>query len=42
MTTLHTFRRILRQADTTLLQDALGGAALVVMLFIGLHLPAIV
>ena len=42
MTTVNTLQRILRRADASLLQDAVGGAALVVMLFVGLHLPAFV
>jgi len=32
----------LRNAQSTLLQDTLGAAALVVMLIVGLHLPGLV
>jgi len=42
MTTLRQIREIARRAETTLLQDAMGAAALVVMLIIGLHLPSLI
>ena len=40
MTTLRTLTRVAARAEATLLQDALGAAALMVMLVVGLHLPA--
>lgn len=42
MTTLRQIREIACRAETTLLQDAMGAAALVVMLIIGLHLPSLI
>lgn len=42
MTTLRQIREIARRAEMTLLQDAMGAAALVVMLIIGLHLPSLI
>ena len=42
MTTLKTLKIIAMRANGTLVQDALGAAALVVMLVVGLHLPAFV
>lgn len=32
-------RTVLRRSQATLIQDAMGGAALVVMLVVSLHLP---
>lgn len=40
MTTLKTLRTIAARSQDTLVQDAVGLAALVVMLVVGLHLPA--
>ena len=42
MTTLRTLKTIATRASQTLVQDALGAAALVVMLVVGLYLPAFV
>ncbi|MEX0369162.1 MAG: hypothetical protein AB3N09_00925 [Tateyamaria sp.] len=42
MTTIRQIKDIARRADATLLQDAVGAAALMVMLVVGLHLPALV
>ncbi len=42
MTTLTTIRTIMKRSEATLLHDAIGAAALVVMLFVGLHLPVFV
>ncbi len=42
MTTLRTLKSIATRSHDTLLQDAIGAAALVVMLVVGLHLPAFV
>jgi hypothetical protein len=39
MTTLSHLKSTMSRAQETLLQDALGAAALAVMLVIGLHLP---
>ncbi|KUP92516.1 hypothetical protein TRIHO_24860 [Tritonibacter horizontis] len=35
------FKSALRNGQTTLLQDAIGAASLVVMLVVGLHLPSL-
>ncbi|MEH6390865.1 MAG: hypothetical protein V7763_04340 [Sulfitobacter sp.] len=40
MTTFNTVKAIVKRSQDTLLQDAAGAAALVVMLVVGLHLPA--
>lgn len=40
MTTLKTLKSIAMRSQDTLLQDAIGAAALVVMLVVGLHMPA--
>ncbi|WP_281278383.1 hypothetical protein [Sulfitobacter sabulilitoris] len=40
MTTLSQIKAIAKRSQHTLLQDATGAAALVVMLVVGLHLPA--
>ena len=40
MTTLKTLKSIVLRSQDTLLQDAVGAAALVVMLVVGLHVPA--
>ena len=40
MTTLKTLKSIALRSQDTLLQDAVGAAALVVMLVVGLHVPA--
>lgn len=37
-----TFKTILARSQDTLLQDAVGAAALVFMLYVGLHLPVFV
>ncbi len=42
MTTLKTLKTIATRSQDTILQDAIGAAALIVMLFVGLHLPAFV
>ena len=42
MTTLKTLKSIVTRSQDTLLQDAVGAAALIVMLVVGLHLPAFV
>ncbi len=42
MTMLKTIRTIAARSQDTLLQDAAGAAALIVMLVVGLHLPAFV
>ena len=36
------FKSALRNSQSTLLQDAVGAASLVVMLVVGLHLPGLV
>lgn len=35
-------KSVLRRASPTLIEDALGAAALAVMLIVGLHLPGLV
>lgn len=42
MTTLRQIKSIATRAEATLLQDAIGAAALMVMLVVGLHLPSFV
>ncbi|MEL6617450.1 MAG: hypothetical protein AAFY39_03400 [Pseudomonadota bacterium] len=42
MTTLRTLSNIATRSEATLLQDAVGAAALVVMLVVGLHLPVLI
>lgn len=42
MTTFHTVKAIAERSKDTLLQDAAGMAALVVILVVGLHLPSFV
>jgi hypothetical protein len=42
MTTIRQIKTIATRAQDTLLQDAIGMAALVVMLFVGLSLPSFV
>lgn len=42
MTTLKTLKSIATRSHDTLLQDAVGVAALIVMLVVSLHLPAFV
>lgn len=42
MTTLRTIKTIATRSQDTLLQDAVGAAALVVMLVVALYLPAFV
>jgi hypothetical protein len=42
MTTLRQIKTIATRAQDTLLQDAVGAAALMVMLLVGLHLPSFV
>ncbi|WP_281244830.1 hypothetical protein [Sulfitobacter brevis] len=42
MTTLKMIKSIASRSQHTLLQDAAGAAALVMMLVIGLHLPGLV
>ena len=41
MSTLVQFKTIADRAQATLVQDAIGAAALIVMLVVGLHLPAL-
>ncbi|KIN72287.1 hypothetical protein [Sulfitobacter guttiformis] len=42
MTFYKTLKAIAIRSQDTLVHDAAGAAALIVMLFVGLHLPAIV
>lgn len=42
MTTLNQIKIIAVRSQQTLLHDALGAAALIVMLVVGLHLPTFV
>lgn len=42
MTMFKTLKSIAIRSQDTLLQDAAGAAALIVMLVVGLHLPAFV
>ena len=42
MTTLRHIKQIATRAEATLLQDALGAAALMVMLVVGLHIPSLI
>ena len=42
MTTFKTLKSIATRSQNTLLQDAAGAAALMVMLVVGLHLPSFV
>ena len=42
MTTLKLIKSIATRSQYTLLEDAAGAAALVMMLVVGLHLPALV
>ncbi len=42
MTTLKTLKSIATRSQDTLLQDSIGAAALVVILVVGLYLPAFV
>lgn len=42
MKTLTTLRTIATRSQQTLVQDLAGGAALVVMLLVGLHLPSFI
>ena len=42
MTTLKTLKSIATRSQDTLLTDAIGAAALIVMLVVGLSLPAFV
>ena len=42
MTTLRTLKAIADRSQDTLLQDAAGAAALVVILVVGLHVPGFV
>ena len=42
MTTFTTLKQIATRAQGTLLQDAVGAAALVVMLVVGLHMPTLI
>lgn len=42
MTTLSQIKSIAARAQDTLVQDAVGAAALVVMLVVGLHLPSFI
>ena len=42
MTTFKTLKSIATRSQHTLLQDAAGAAALIVMLVVGLHLPSFV
>jgi len=42
MTTLRHIKEIATRAEANLLHDALGAAALMVMLVVGLHLPSLI
>ncbi|WP_300029881.1 hypothetical protein [uncultured Roseobacter sp.] len=42
MVTLSLIRSVAQRSHSTLIQDAAGAAALVVMLVVGLHLPAFI
>lgn len=42
MTTIKTLTAIAARSQDTIVQDAIGAAALVVMLVVGLYLPAFV
>jgi hypothetical protein len=42
MTFYQTLKAIARRSQDTLVHDAVGAAALIVMLMVGLHLPAFV
>ncbi len=42
MTTLRQIKDIAKRTEATLLQDAIGAAALMVMLVVGLHLPSLI
>lgn len=42
MTTLRQIKDIATRAEATLLQDAAGAAALLVILVVSLHLPALI
>lgn len=42
MTTLRTLKSIAARSQDTLLQDAAGAAALVVILVVGLYLPVLI
>jgi hypothetical protein len=42
MSTLVQLKTIADRAPSTLIQDAIGAAALVVMLVVGLHLPVLI
>ncbi len=42
MTTLRQIKEIATRSEAHLLQDALGAAALMVMLVVGLHLPSLI
>ena len=42
MTTYRTIKAIAARSQNTLVHDAAGAAALIVMLVVGLHLPAFV
>ncbi|WP_261385650.1 hypothetical protein [Tateyamaria omphalii] len=42
MTTLRHIKDIATRAEANLLQDAMGVAALTVMLVVGLHLPTLI
>ncbi|MBB3994553.1 hypothetical protein GGR95_002199 [Sulfitobacter undariae] len=42
MTFYQTVKAIAQRSQDTLVQDAAGAAALIVMLVVGLHLPALV
>ncbi|MEL7098998.1 MAG: hypothetical protein AAGM84_09240 [Pseudomonadota bacterium] len=41
MTTLRQIKALTSRVEATLLQDAAGAAALMVILVVGLHLPAV-
>lgn len=42
MTTIKTLKAIATRSQATIVQDAVGAAALMVMLVVGLYLPAFV
>ncbi|MEO9682479.1 MAG: hypothetical protein ABJR46_18570 [Tateyamaria sp.] len=42
MTTLRTLKDAAARAEATLLHDLMGAAALIVMMIVGLYLPALI
>lgn len=39
---MHQIKRVVRNSRTTLIQDAMGGVTLVVMMVVALHVPGFV